>query len=70
MEQLKLKDLKASVDAMVAKGYGEKYLVVASDNEGNEYHGMFFGISPATDDIDGMVYDSVISDTSKLLIVG
>ena len=41
MKQMKLKDLYQACKEQMEAGNGEKSLVVAADNEGNGYHGMF-----------------------------
>lgn len=70
MEQLTLKELKKCVDTMVKRGYGDRKLVVSDDNEGNGYHGMFYGVSPMEEDVEDLVNDSCEMDWKKLLIIG
>lgn len=73
MKQLTIKDLKRFVDRQVEKGNGDKFIVISGDNEGNSYHGLFYGF---TDDIgeikmlSDMIYDSVEVNPNKIVILG
>lgn len=73
MKQLTIKDLKRFVDNQVEKGNGDKFIVISGDNEGNSYHGLFYGF---TDDIgeikmlSDMIYDSVEINPNKIVILG
>jgi hypothetical protein len=40
-----VKELYLELTEEMNKGNGDKYLVVADDNEGNSYHGMFYGVT-------------------------
>ena len=61
-------------DLMVAKakGYGNHVIAISDDNEGNGYHGLFFGVLTDIDkDILSMVSDSNHNaDGSNLIILG
>lgn len=67
---MKLKDLYEACKKQMAKGNGEKTLVVANDNEGNEYRGMFFTISPCDESYRNLIIDSHEYEPSNLLVVG
>ena len=68
--QLTVKDLLEACKKQVEIGNGNKIIVVADDNEGNGYHGLFYEFtedaSPYTEDI----YDSVEKNPDKLIILG
>lgn len=70
MEQIKVKELYELCKAQIDKGNGDKYIVVADDNEGNGYHGMFFGFSEDVEDYINLINDSQIIDADKLIILG
>ena len=74
MEQVKLKDLYEACKKAMKAGMGEKSLVVAADNEGNRYHGMFYTLLPITkenvDDFRGLVYDNNENDLLNAIVVG
>jgi hypothetical protein len=70
MEQIKVKELYELCKAQIEKGNGDKYIVVADDNEGNGYHGMFFGFSEDVEDYIDLINDSQIIDADKLIILG
>jgi hypothetical protein len=40
-----VKELYLELAEEIKKGNGDKYIVVADDNEGNGYHGMFYGVT-------------------------
>lgn len=70
MEQMQIKDLYECCKEQMDKGNGDKYIVVADDNEGNGYHGMFFGFTENVEDCIDLINDSQIIDANKLIILG
>jgi len=74
MNQLTVRDLANQLAEAVRDGYGDKIIVVGDDNEGNGYHGLFYGLT--VHDVEGitdngeLIYDSVTTDTQKLVILG
>lgn len=71
MKQLRVKDLKKFVDEAIDNGYGDRYIVVSDDNEGNGYHGMFFQFS--TDHLENyvnLIGDSKTNDPTKFVVLG
>ena len=68
--QLTVKDLLEACQKQVEIGNGDKGIIVADDNEGNGYHGLFYefteDVSPYAEDI----YDSVEKNPDKLIILG
>ena len=74
MKQIKLKDLYRDCALLMEKGHGEKSLVVSNDNEGNGYHGMFFTLTPITnenvDDFVGMIDDNNEPNIHNMIVIG
>lgn len=74
MKQLKLKDLYKACKVQMEAGNGEKNLIVAGDNEGNFYHGMFFALTLITPDIEegfrDLIGDNSEPDLNNLIVVG
>lgn len=42
---LTIKDLHSALETAIMNGYGDKKILLSSDDEGNSYHEMFFGMS-------------------------
>ena len=76
MAQLTVKDLYNNLVNEIRKGNGDKFIVVADDNEGNSFHGLFFGITSTVATVaeaieySNGVYDSVEKDPNKIVILG
>lgn len=74
MKQLTVKDLLKICQKAVKEGYGDKTIVVADDNEGNGYHGLFYSFTPIQESdkeyFQGMIYDSQETDLDKIIILG
>ena len=78
MKQMTVKELILHL-AQLAKSNPEvlnKYIVVADDNEGNSYHGLFYGITSEVDAVrDCIEFSNGISDSQyenpeQLVILG
>lgn len=72
--QVTVKHLFLLCQQQLAKGNGDKLIVVADDNEGNGYHGMFHGFTEITDDnfedfVDD-IYDSQSDNAKEIIILG
>lgn len=76
MEQVNVKSLYKNLEKLIKLGYGDRAIVVADDNEGNAYHGLFFGCTYEKEDIEGCIdssngiYDSEVTDLDKIVILG
>lgn len=78
--QMTVKQLLKFCQEEVKKGNGDKFIVVADDNEGNGYHGMFYGFSDAMEmeaeaqvfgnSIEGDIYDSCHTKPEEIIILG
>lgn len=76
MEQIKVKDLYRDLAMLMKQGRGDDYIVVADDEEGNGYHGIFFSVTDDPKDIRECIefsnglYGSVTDDPNKIIIIG
>ena len=78
--QMTVKQLLKLCQEEVKKGNGDKFIVVADDNEGNGYHGMFYGFSDAMemeadlqqygDSVENQIYDSCHTKPEEIIILG
>ena len=69
MEQMTVKALMEFCKKEIEKGNGDKMIVVADDNEGNGYHGLFYQFTEADDFVDE-IYDSQSTDPDKIIVLG
>lgn len=74
MEQMTVKELALLCIHEVEKGNGDKMIVVSDDNEGNGYHGLFFGFEEIPesqkDDFIVLLCDTQEKDITKLMLLG
>lgn len=70
MEQITVKELLEICKQAVRAGHGEKHIVISDDNEGNGYHGLFYGFTPLTEDFNDLIYDSRTSSPCDTIILG
>lgn len=76
MEQITVKVLYELVQAEMLKGNGDKKIVLADDNEGNGFHGMFYGFTSTpkavkeTIEYSNGVYDSDTENPKEIVILG
>ncbi len=69
MEQMTVKALMEFCKEQIAAGNGDKMIVVADDNEGNGYHGLFYQFTEADGFVDA-IYDSKSTDPDKIIVLG
>ena len=69
MDQMTIQKLYELCAKQIQKGNGNKYIAISDDNEGNGYHGLFYGFSDSKELIDE-VYDSCETNPNKLIILG
>lgn len=64
MQQITINKLYELCKKQIEKGNGDKVIAISNDNEGNGYHGLFYGFTVVTDyeewDIEDSVEDDVI----------
>lgn len=72
--QLTVKDLLALCQQEIEKGNGDRKILLGDDNEGNGYHGLFFGFTEFEEAeqnyMDGLMYDTQERDCKKILLLG
>lgn len=70
MEQLTINKLAELCQKQIQKGNGNKKIVISDDNEGNGYHGLFYGFTTSLEDYKNDIYDSSETNIKKLVILG
>lgn len=72
MKQLSVKDLLEICKKEVEKGNGDRLIVISDDNEGNGYHGMFYGFTVVKEEDKDYypIYDSQETDTNEIVVLG
>ena len=70
MDQMTVNELLKYCQQEVAHGNGDKYIVVADDNEGNGFHGLFYSFSPIEDYDAELIYDSQHSLPEDTILLG
>lgn len=78
--QMTVKQLLKLCQEEVKKGNGDKFIVIADDNEGNGYHGMFYGFTDAMemeedlqyfgDSVENQISDSCYTKLEEIIILG
>ena len=71
--QITVSQLLKLCQEQVKKGNGDRMICLSDDNEGNGYHGMFYGFTEVNQDEkeDYPIYDSTEEeDMSKIIILG
>ena len=69
-KQMTVNDLFELCKDAIRKGHGNKNIVLSDDNEGNGYHGMFYGFTEVTEDFEDEIYDSATNSESDTIILG
>lgn len=54
----------------IQKGNGDKNIVISDDNEGNGFHGMFYGFTKIDEITQDLIYDSHTNSPSDTIILG
>lgn len=70
MKQITVNDLYKICEQAIKEGNGDKNIVISDDNEGNGYHGMFYGFTEVTDDYTDDIYDSTTQNANDTIILG
>ena len=76
MQQITVKVLYDLIQGEIKKGNGDKLIVLSDDNEGNGYHGMYFGFTSSPkavkENIEASngVYDSDSDNPKEIVILG
>lgn len=71
-KQLRVQDLYKLCEQEIKKGNAQRILVISDDNEGNGFHGLFYGFTEITEKDKEYypIYDSVETDIKKILVLG
>lgn len=72
MKQLTINELLKFCRQQVKKGNGNKKIVVSKDNEGNDYHGLFYAFTEINEDEKEYypIYDSETDDINEIIVLG
>jgi hypothetical protein len=70
MSQVTVRELLKLCQNQVMIGNGDKHIVISDDNEGNGYHGMFYGFTPCTEEFVNDIYDSQYQNEEDTIILG
>jgi hypothetical protein len=70
MKQVTVNDLYKYCENAIRNGHGNKNIVISDDNEGNSFHGMFYGFSIIDDYSRTLIYDSNTSSPYDTIILG
>lgn len=54
-----LEELAKNVNDMVKQGHGKKYVYLTTDDEGNDYHALYFNLTTDTDTIKEYMASSI-----------
>lgn len=68
--QVTVKQLRDMCNEEIAMGKGDRAIVISDDNEGNGFHGLFYGFSDVDADTSDSIYDTAEEDPKKLIILG
>ena len=68
--QITVKEVYELCKAEIARGNGNKFIVISDDNEGNGYHGLFYGFADADDTILRLIYDSTAKTPEEIIVLG
>ena len=71
-KQITVSKLKALCDKQIKLGNGNRMIVISDDNEGNGFHGLFFGFTTIDkSEKDGFpIYDSVSENVDEIIVLG
>jgi hypothetical protein len=68
--QITVKELYKLCEQEIKAGNGDKNIVISDDNEGNGYHGMFYGFTELDDNVSDQIYDSHTCKADDTIILG
>lgn len=70
MEQMTIEKLYELCKMQVQAGNSKKKIVISDDNEGNGYHGLFYGFTPVTEEFKDDIYDNLGELPDGTIILG
>lgn len=73
MEVLTVRTLKALSEKAIKDGFGDKKILITSDDEGNEYHALWYGFATNSEEIAdckeaGLFHDDF--NTEEVVLLG
>ena len=68
--QITVKELLKLCMEQIELGNGDKNVVIADDNEGNGYHGLYYGFTEDIEDFVDDIYDSKTNSVEDTIILG
>lgn len=68
IEALTVKDLYEECKNQIAKGNGDKLVLLSSDDEGNLYHTLYYSFTDDVDEIEACMFDSTKSAEEIVLL--
>ena len=70
-EQMTVEDLLYECQAQIRAGNGRKKIVISSDDEGNSFHGLFWGFTYYDEDeYKDLIFDSTANSAEDTIILG
>lgn len=70
MSQITVEQLLVLCREAINSGHGKKNIVISDDNEGNGFHGLFFGFSEIDEYLEEDIYDSKTKSKDDTIILG
>ena len=73
MEVLTVRTLKALCERAIKEGFGDKKILITSDDEGNEYHALWNGFTTNSEEIEGCKEAGLFHDdfdTEEVVLLG
>lgn len=70
MKQMTVNDLYKCCENAIKNGQGNKYIVISDDNDGNGFHGMFYGFTLVDKRTKDLICDSLTNSSNDTIILG
>ena len=70
MDQLTIADLYLICCERMADGEGDKYVLISDDNEGNGYHGLYYGFTDMNKDFQELASDYTYCELEESVVLG
>ena len=70
MKQFTVTELRKALQDAEKRGFGDRLVVTADDEEGNGLHGIWYGVTPCEDLAGIDISDSETTDVTKLVCIG
>lgn len=70
MHQLTVTELRKLLQEEEKRGNGDKLLITSDDEEGNGFHGIWYGCTPGTELTGEYINDSETQDLNRIICIG